>query len=1240
MEQEQVSLRVDGPYKPCIGIPANVVGRHIFTIEPDDSADSNTNPLTLVVVVHCDNGCMKVSCESSLRVMNETALELEILAWHFGSLESAGTVKVGESWPVPLKMAGNGELRIRPWNDMSTMARSASPLLVAGTYTQTVECTYPGEVSIKLDTELFSDAELVPDKIKTASVKDDFSNSYQMCVYPPLIIRNFLPNEVFFVAYNGDASGRDANVPEQNIGAGEHAQVYTAFARHVDGVTVKAFVQATTETNLRASTGGETEGWRGESRIVFDPKKSVAEEMVLVHTDGQRTMAIRVEFSDRRTITLYAPLWLQNRTGLSLRYKVGSGRHSYWSDGGSGRTSNRKCAEVCMLPYSDSDSKLSVAVGQGKFGKAEDISELVTKLWRVPAGDYTYTFNLQVDMAPGQLAQTKLVTITPYFAVANHLGGNVLIREASDGQRREHTGAGGRPPDLVEQGGVPVPYHPQSTGNEDIQLSLAEGKVNWCKAINLSSPTKDAVTIAGVEEAVEVRFGAADACRLLVVGGELSDVVGDRGLKLTSDARQAAGTMATNSREVSTRQVKLSVTIPGFDITFRDMDTSARRQFMFGTTEREIRKKLKSEFLFISIGQLDIRTVYTRNGSTKLDAAMKSIQIRDKCADCCPENGGLVLRAGQTRNSVAERQNKHAFLITAEQAPHPTVLKISKLVVAFPDTMTINMNDKWVFVVQALVNHMYSYLGAGDAVSTAAVIRPMHSELARVETSVGTVYVSDFHISNIEAKVTFERSSDFPLPVAAIPEKLQWLKFRIVATTVELTAYQSEDDFGTWSTLGNLILQHESPQLKALAMDMIINQRFEVLSWKEWAGRKDGGAGREMGDFFRIGMKHLTGATSSSLKKHSFKDRILTNKALFEYHWRHLRLCESQQDFDKQIDHMLFDWDSNHCGIESRACIAIGIVNRSSQEIHFDKLEARKGSDAKYMQPTILPMPRQQGDGVQAWQPAQTNVLFCTGSPVSPVHSGDVELIVECSAFSARFTEKGGQFLAQADDAHDDERNPHQLVSNFVEYDPHKWWSKYIIVIGDKHSDGGGGAANATPPRRGEISTGGSQGSRARRSARKRDKAQDELEQILDTRNAKAQAHTIPRLLRASKDAGRSCFVKFHNMTGHRLVRRRYAADVGKWTPECEPPETIYMGERNVPFGTESTGYMSGTQGTVTYGLQHPRYGNLKLELRWENPFIGANIVEATADEPLKLERRITAGHNNMCDFSLREASR
>lgn len=43
------------------------------------------------------------------------------------------------------------------------------------------------------------------------------------------------------------------------------------------------------------------------------------------------------------------------------------------------------------------------------------------------------------------------------------------------------------------------------------------------------------------------------------------------------------------------------------------------------------------------------------------------------------------------------------------------------------------------------------------------------------------------------------------------------------------------------------------------------------------------------------------------------------------------------------------------------------------------------------------------------------------------------------------------------------------------------------------------------------------------------------------------------------------------------------------------------------------------------------------MVLKWENPFIGANTVEATADDPLKLERRMTAGHNNMCVFTITE---
>jgi hypothetical protein len=185
---------------------------------------------------------------------------------------------------------------------------------------------------------------------------------------------------------------------------------------------------------------------------------------------------------------------------------------------------------------------------------------------------------------------------------------------------------------------------------------------------------------------------------------------------------------------------------------------------------------------------------------------------------------------------------------------------------------------------------------------------------------------------------------------------------------------------------------------------------------------------------------------------------------------------------------------------------------------------------------------------------------------------------------------------SNGDDTGQDE---HQLVPNFVVEDPHKWWSKYIIVIGDKHGDGGGGALSArkaaavsTPPRSSE-SRSSTQSSQARRAARKRN-AQEDLERELEARYAKAQAHTVPRLLRASKAGGRSCFVKLNNDTEHRLERRRYDSPAGRWTPECEPPETIYKGERDVPFGTESSGFMSGTSGMVVYGLQHERFGNLR----------------------------------------------
>ena len=77
--------------------------------------------------------------------------------------------------------------------------------------------------------------------------------------------------------------------------------------------------------------------------------------------------------------------------------------------------------------------------------------------------------------------------------------------------------------------------------------------------------------------------------------------------------------------------------------------------------------------------------------------------------------------------------------------------------------------------------------------------------------------------------------------------------------------------------------------------------------------------------------------------------------------------------------------------------------------------------------------------------------------------------------------------------------------------------------------------------------------------------------------------------------------------------------------------------ERDAPFGSESSGFLQGTQGTVVYGLQHPRYGNLNVTLKWDNPFIGSNSIDAVAEEPLKLHKKMSAGPNNHVVFTLHD---
>ena len=87
--------------------------------------------------------------------------------------------------------------------------------------------------------------------------------------------------------------------------------------------------------------------------------------------------------------------------------------------------------------------------------------------------------------------------------------------------------------------------------------------------------------------------------------------------------------------------------------------------------------------------------------------------------------------------------------------------------------------------------------------------------------------------------------------------------------------------------------------------------------------------------------------------------------------------------------------------------------------------------------------------------------------------------------------------------------------------------------------------------------------------------------------------------------AARSVHIFFKNLTDETLVRVDEGLDWGIYTEPWFPPQTIAPGEVG-EWQTESDGFAQGTEGHAKYRLSN---GNLTefVEVKWDNPFIGAN---------------------------------
>jgi hypothetical protein len=116
--------------------------------------------------------------------------------------------------------------------------------------------------------------------------------------------------------------------------------------------------------------------------------------------------------------------------------------------------------------------------------------------------------------------------------------------------------------------------------------------------------------------------------------------------------------------------------------------------------------------------------------------------------------------------------------------------------------------------------------------------------------------------------------------------------------------------------------------------------------------------------------------------------------------------------------------------------------------------------------------------------------------------------------------------------------------------------------------------------------------------------------------------------------SARSVEIKFVNDTDYELDLVNAKLSHGEWVPNRYPPEKIHP-MSTVEWGSESKGFMTGTEGLVTYSISAPAKGN--VEAKWDNPYAGPNGYGHKAPKDFTLTHTAGHGDNAKVTFTLKK---
>lgn len=1001
------------------------------------------------------DGRILLSMSSQIKFVSKLSMPVQLLV---NDPTWASPVDIGVLHPykesaIPILLSLGTELRVRPMNDSYSWS---SPI----------------PVQTRSEAELKVEASCNDGNTNAISaffcVTIELEQSLRVvCLSEPIVLVNKLPMALAYdlkMPQMGVGMSRSWVSRGGNVGVGSRAGIWWSENQQ------RPQFQLTVE-------GCKTSRWLELLNVGAKPGEIFS--IMLERYDG-RPFKLLVQVVEHPAkamhIFVYAEIWFINRTGLELVYGnesdqeaymppfdaralVGNAQIAAYSSSESRSSGTSPTVRICMA---SSNWSSRFTADPRRLSWQDECLTLRSDARSTGHGSsILYEFGVSADYSMHHFGSiTTLVSVIPRYLVLNRTSHTLLLVE-SQSQSVTANAA-----DHILARGDSYALYWVNGKRSKLQASLiAEKDFSWSEPFGIDSTKSFDITIPALERSkgesvslqISIKRGSLSQSTFVVLITEA--VAKDESGSFISPSSDPSHIIAESTavQPIGWDTLSLHAQIAGVVVTLADKKArddgqsqknngiNAEHTSLFGQNESSVNENVAR----LTISRIAVElNVAPHETSGKVN--VMGIKVEDLLTNSKnPVVLRPVLRSSSSSRSLgyADSGGDKSFLeIYYLEKPHKKYRWVEKLRVDVQD-VKINTSMRFVDRLHTLVketvahfqNRSYSSLSQAAASSSDEdtnileyFVTSSDDDASMASITGQKIYIESCEIEPVRVVVSFSRGkSDSRSTQLNMGFWLSNLKLKIENACLTLDAYKISHALATQDALVESLSSFYVKSAKSQALGLIESVQVTSLVTSMVTGGVSSLVSTIMG-------KTDPSLTSTS----NFQYEFQTNNQIISKHSKAFNRCRSSAEFLQQIKHLVYDWDSNHTGLEARGCVALGIVNNSRHSLVVnatlnDGAELRVLPIGRKSLASVLDGNSADGRGNE-WRSDRSLVVFAWGYTPTLLTSGDVYFSVQSNACNVFVTRKTARLKVNMG-----------YTATFTHQETQSWWSSNVMIISD-----------------------------------------------------------------------------------------------------------------------------------------------------------------------------------------------